>query len=232
MPLLLFKPKENKKLFFQEQTIVIWNPGGNNTSKISWFIAKEIAKSTTVALAELPCLGIPRLANEADIMHRTNHADTAILEYERKGCPPMDFWHKIQDNLAVLPANPYALPDHPVVHKVFSPETLQTFPRFFTNEARKSGYRVIIFDCQGLLVSPMTFFALQQAQKIILAVDSPADIAWALINKERLTDTYRVNENAFFGTTMNYTQYHEEMSRVLKSPFISKEKLISQVILK
>jgi hypothetical protein len=218
---MFFKKKGQKQLSFLPQAVVIWGPGGNNSAKISWPLAKEISKHTKVALVELPCSGIPRLTYEADILDRSNHTEAAILEYERKGSSPMSFCHKIEDNLAILPANPYSLPDHPVVHKVSNQETLQNFPGFFLKQARISGYSVIIFDCQGSLVSPMTFFSLQMAQKIVFVVDWPSDIAWSLVNKERLIDTYKIMESSFLAvTTLTSPNYHEDIEKVLKCPVI------------
>lgn len=218
--------KGKKDLIIKEQILTIWSPCGHNTAKVSWAIANEIANHTGTALVELPCHGTPRLAVEAEIFDRMLHTDAAILEYERNNGSPMNFCHKPKENLAVLPANPYGLPDHPVVHKVTRPDTLQSFPGNFVNQARKSGYSVILFDCQGTLVSPMTFFALQLAKKIILVVDSPAEIAWALVNKERLMDTYEIAEQNFIATTINTAkQYHEEVAKVLKCPVVTLEEI-------
>ncbi len=227
---MLFFKKGRENLVIKSQVIAVWGPGGNNTVKVSWPLANEISKHTTTALVELPCVGIPRLAVEADRLDRNLNVDNAILEYERKNGSPISFCHKIDDNLAVLPINPYGLPDHPVIHKVTKPETLQTFPHYFINQARKGGYSVIVFDCQGVLVSPMTFFALQQANRVVLVVDEPSEIAWTLVNKERLIDTYKIRPDAFIATTNQMTQkYYEEIEDVLKCPVLAKDKIIEAI---
>lgn len=225
---MVFRNKTKIGFPLPENNIAVWSPGANNTAQVSLELAREAARHTTVALVELPCLGIPRLAFETDILDRTNHTDMAILEYERKNRSPFDFCSKPGDNLAVLPANPYALPDHPVVHKVSNPETLKTFPAFFACQARKHGYRTVIFDCQGVFVSPMTFYSLRQAHKIILVVDRPSDIAWSLLNKKRLTEIYHFDEYSFVATSAGPGNqlYHEEIRSVLKCEFLPADKLI------
>jgi len=207
--------------------IAVWSPGAYNTAGISLRLAKEAARHTNTALVELPCMGIPRLALEAGILNRANHTDAAILAYERNGSSPLKFCHNISDTLAVLPANPYALPDHPVVHKVTGSDTLQSFPGFFLDQARTGGYSAVIFECQGGLVSPMTFCALRKSGKVLLVVDGPSDIAWSLLNKKRLTETYNVKEKFFYVTTAGSekSKYGMEIERVLKCPFIAPDKL-------
>lgn len=227
MLLLLFFKKTKEVFTIKEQVITVWSPAGLNTAKVSWPLANHIARHTTIALVELPCMGIPRLALQADCLDRTLHTDAAILEYERKNSSPIDFCQKVSDNLAILAANAYALPDHPVVHKVENSQTVQSFPAHFINRARKKGYSVIIFDCQGVLVSPMTFFALKQANTIILVVDDPSDLAWTLINKERLVDAYDIDVNAFLATTITTSpQYYEEIQKVLKCPVLPLHKIV------
>lgn len=226
--LFFFNKKQN--LIIKDQVIAIWGPSGSNTSKVSWPLAKEISRHTSIALVELPCQGIPRLAIEAEILDRQQHTEAAILDYERKNGNPINLCHRISETFSLLAANPYGLPDHPVVHKVTRPETLQFFPNHFANQARKSGYNVIAFDCQGTLVSPMTFFALHLATKIILVADSPSEIAWALVNKERLIDTYKIKQEAFIATTINTAkQYYSEIEKVLKCPVLSTDGIVELI---
>lgn len=165
-------------------------------------------------------------------MDRIHHTDNAILEYERNNTPPDLFWQCPQKHLVVLPANPYALPDHPAVHKVAELDTLKTFPNFFLNQARKKGFGTIVFDCQGGLTSPMTFFALRQAQKIILTVESPTDLPWMLLNLRRLTETYNLPLSSFMATTttQQIRQFYEEIEQVLQCSVLPINKLATALI--
>lgn len=208
--------------------MAVWSPNGNNTAKVSWALAQALIQHTSVALVELPCLGVPRLATEANLLDRNHHVDNAILEYERKNTPPDLFWQRPHDNLVILPANPYALPDHPTVHKVEQLDTLKSFPNFFLNQARKKGFSTILFDCQGGLTSPMTFFALRQAQKIILTVEHPTDLPWILINLRRLTETYNLPPSSFIATTTSpqIRQFYEEVEQVLPCSVLPIEKFV------
>ena len=223
---MFFRNNTSTPLLVRKQTVVVWSPGGKNTTAISLALAQRISAYTRTILVELPCLGIPRLAIEAGIMDRTNNADAAILEFERKGGSPLRFCTRCGDNLIILPANPYALPDHPVVHKVSDSRTLPEFPGFLINEAEKSGHQVVIFDCQGVLASPMTFYSLKLADKIILVVDKPSDIAWSLLNKKRLVEGYEINEKSFVVSADDKT-YFEEIEKVLQCPVVSLDSLIN-----
>ncbi len=221
---MFFRNKPAVAPDIRKQTIAVWSPGGNNTSVVSLSLAKSISAHTGTFLVELPCLGIPRLAVESGLMDRSNHVDEALLEYERKGSSPTDFCVSAGQNLAVLAANPYALPDHPVVHKVCAADTLQKFPEFCAAQAFKNGYQVVIFDCQGVLASPMTFYALRLANKIILVVERPSDIAWSLLNKRRLTDGYNIDADAFVASAID-ERYLGEISEVLRCPVLPVSKL-------
>jgi pilus assembly protein CpaF len=203
----------------KDQIIAIWSPAGNNTAAISLQLAKEIAQVKFVALVEIPCRGVPMLAVEGNLLDRNKNTDLAILEYEKRKASPLEFFHQTNNSLAILPANAYALPDHPVTHKVEQQETLHDFPIYLINQVRKKGYNVIIYDLQGSLVEPMTFFSLQHADKIFIHVNSPAEVSWALVNKQRLIETYNLKEERFLVLTDLETL--EEIEKVLKSPTFS-----------
>jgi len=226
---LFFRNHPSPPSEIRRQTIAVWSPGGNNTSVVSLALAKSISAYTGTVLVELPCLGIPHLAVESGLMDRGKHVDAALLEYERNGSSPIDFCINTGQNLALLAANPYALPDHPVVHKISAPETLQNFPEFCVTQARKNSYRVVIFDCQGVLASPMTFYALRLADAIILVVERPSDIAWTLLNKKRLIDGYNIAANAFIASAMD-DRYLAEISEVLECPVLPVAKLANLVV--
>ncbi|WP_418790308.1 hypothetical protein [Phosphitispora sp. TUW77] len=221
---MFFRNKPYASPEIRKQTIAVWSPGGNNTSVFSLSLAKNTATYISTFLIELPCLGIPRLAIESGHINRTSHVDAALLEYERKGSSPIDFCIHAGHNLALLAANPYALPDHPAVHKISSPETLEMFPEFCVVQARKSGYQVVIFDCQGVLASPMTFYSLRLADTIVLVVERPSDIAWALLNKKRLIEGYNIASDAFAATALN-DMYLNEIREVLECPVLPIDKL-------
>jgi len=181
----------------QPQVIAVWSPAGQNTAKISLELAKELAGQTGVALIELPCLGIPRLGFTSDLLDREKCTETLLQELEKKGEIDMSRFHVQAGNLAILPANVYATPDYPLLERL-SLETLTSFPQKVISSARQHGYTIIIFECQGQLTSPLTFFALKNAQRILLVVKEPEDLAFTLINVKRLVQAFKFPLECFY----------------------------------
>ncbi len=170
--------------------IAVWGPGGNNTAQFSLHLATELARHKKVMLAELPCLGIPRLGFAAGIMDRDNHTEAAIIELAKKAELSLDQLHKQQEMLALLPASVFAVPDYPVTLKV-ELETLVDFPASLIQKAAKLGYEIVVLECQGQLTSPMTFFAVKLADTVIIPVKEPQEIAFSLINIKRLIQMFK-----------------------------------------
>lgn len=188
----LFKRKENDTTTvpYKPQVLAIWSPAGLNTAKFSLQVGQEIARYTSVVIAELPCLGIPRLGFISDIMDRDNCTETALQELEKKGEINLSQLHLKSENLAILPASVYATPDYPLIDRL-SLETLIGFPGKLINAARQQGYNSILFECQGQLTSPMTFFALKNSDYIFLLVTDADDLAFTLINIKRLVHIFK-----------------------------------------
>jgi len=172
------------------KVITVWSPGGHNTADFSYGISLEFSQYTKVILVELPCLGVPRLGFVTNIFDRQNHTEAAILELEKKGELSFTYIHEIGKSLSVLPSCAFAMPDFPLTHKV-ELETLTLFPGHFINKARRQGYGVVVFECQGQLTSPMTFFAVKKADIVLIPVYEPSDIAFSLINIKRLIQIFK-----------------------------------------
>lgn len=188
----LFKRKEDVMVCTpnKPQVITVWSPAGGNTANFSLQIGQDLASYTSVAIVELPCLGIPRLGIVSDIMDREKCTELALQEFEKKGEIDLSQLHHKADNLALLPASVYATPDY-LLNERLSLETLIDFPAKFINTARQQGYNTILFECQGQLTSPMTFFALKNADYIFLVVPEADDLAFTLINVKRLIQVFR-----------------------------------------
>lgn len=124
--------QKTKEVFtIKEQVITVWSPAGLNTAKVSWPLANHIARHTTIALVELPCMGIPRLALQADCLDRTLHTDAAILEYERKTVHQLTFakrlaitWPYWRQTLTLCPITQWCIKLKTVKHCNPSPLTL------------------------------------------------------------------------------------------------------------
>jgi pilus assembly protein CpaF len=179
----------------EPKTVVLWACTGNNNSGLSFRIAKELSRHHRSLLVELPCLGIPRLGFVCNIIDRERHTEAAILDLDGGKGFNWDLVHKL-DGLSLLPANVFAAPDYPVFSKV-EMNTLIEFPKMIINEGAKKEYQWIIFDCQGQLTNPMTFFALKQAEKVLTPVGDPGDAAYVLANIKRLVNVFKQPSSKF-----------------------------------
>jgi len=193
-----FKRKEevSQPIPRKAQTISVWSPAGRNTARFSLEIGEWLATITTAAIAELPCLGIPRLGFVCDILERERCTEAALQELERKGQLELSQLHLKSENLGLLPASVFATPDCPLINRL-TVETLIDFPVKFINSARQQGYSTIIFECQGQVTSPMTFFALKNSDLVLLVIVDPDDLAFTLINVKRLVQVFKFPVNKF-----------------------------------
>jgi cellulose biosynthesis protein BcsQ len=179
----------------EPKTIALWACTGYNNSELSFRIAKELSRHHRSLVVELPCLGIPRLGFVCNIMDRERHAEAAILDLDNGKGFNWDLVHK-SDGLSLLPANVFAAPDYPVFSKV-ELNTLIEFPRMMISESAKKEYQWVVFDCQGQLTNPMTFFALKQSEKVVIPVDNPGDAAYVLANIKRLVNVFKQPSSKF-----------------------------------
>lgn len=194
----MFKKKSGAsyKINIPSQVISVWGPGGNNTADFCLNLARELSANTYVLLVELPCLGIPHLSFAANVLDRNNHVEAALTEFWYKGEISLDYLHQVDENLALLPINAFANPTNPLSIRV-ELDVLINFPVQLINSARKKGYNIVIFNCQGQLTHPMTFFALKNSEKIILPVDQPSTIAYSLLNIKKLMNNFKVSPEKF-----------------------------------
>ena len=182
------------------KVMAVWTPGGSNTAKFSYGLSREFSQLINVILVELPCLGIPRLGFAVDIMDRENHTEAAISELEKKGELSFAYIHKQGGTLSVLPSSVFAMPDLPLTQKV-ELKTLTDFPGHFSKKARQQGYGLAIFECQGQLTNPMTFFAVKNADVVLMPVNEPWEIAFSLINIKRLVQAFKFEPDKFIAVS-------------------------------
>ena len=152
---------------------------------------------TTVAIAEMPCQGIPRLGFISETMERERCVENALQELEKTGYLTLSQLCKKSDNLALLAASVYATPDYPLINRL-SLSTLMDYPVKFIHTARQLGYQTILFECQGQLTTPMTFFALKNADYLFITVPKMADLAFTIINIKHLVQTFKMSSGQIF----------------------------------
>lgn len=177
-------------------TIVIWSPFGRNTTELSYQLAQDISKHVRVLLAELPCLGIPRLSFIAGTLERDKSIDCEIVDWEKKKDISLRSVYTVSNHLGVLPADVFSLPDYPVTHRV-KLETLISFPVQLINKAYSTGYSLVVLECQGQLTTPMTFNSVKIAGKILIPIQDTGEAAYALINIKRLITIFKIDARRF-----------------------------------
>lgn len=178
----------------------VWSPSGSDKSEFSYRLSGEISKIEHIVIAELPCLGIPRLGFTAQAIERNRNIEEEIMELEQKGSISLTRIVKKSDTLAILPVDTYAYPDYPVTQKV-QMETLISFPSHLAQKAQEIGYESIMFDCQGQITTPMTYFAVEIADKVLIPVESIAEISFSLLNVKRLIQAFKFDLNKFIFIT-------------------------------
>ncbi len=178
------------------KTLSVWSCTGGNVSELSFSLACRIAEESRTLLCELPCLGLPRLGFISEHMDRIRNTETAILTLDREEELSWQLVNESRPGLWVLPASVYAIPDCPATSRV-NMETLIAFAGAIEALAEKNGMDKLIFDCQGQLTSPMTFFALKISDQIIIPVEEPADLAYILAALRRLVKIYGYSADQF-----------------------------------
>lgn len=195
----------NIKTGHKNKVIVIWSPVGVDTSELSYEIASELSLEEQVLLAELPCLGIPRLGFILEGIQRNRNIETEIFDLDKKGRADLTNIYIQSNTFSVMPADIYAFPDYPITQRV-SLETLISFPSHIIEKGYQQGYTSIIFDCQGQVTTPMTYYALKNADRILIPIRRTTDIAFSLLNIKRLILAFNFDINKFLLLTNNKKQ--------------------------
>ena len=172
------------------KTIAFWSCNGGDESTLAYALAEQLSLKGKTLIAELPCLGIPRLGFAAEVMNRSKNVDAALVQYEQKGRLLWDMVHQVKSRLAVLPASVFVTPDLPVAAKV-EMHTLMGFAAGLQEMAWRNQCEYLVFDCQGQITSPMTFFALKAADDIVIPLQKPTDTVYAMASVRRLICIYQ-----------------------------------------
>ncbi|MDR1194181.1 MAG: hypothetical protein LBK98_08485 [Peptococcaceae bacterium] len=180
----------------ERATIAVWACAGADASPLAYRVAGSLAEAGKTLIAELPCLGIPRLGFAAGIMDREKNTEAALTQYEQRNMVPWEMAHQVSARLAVLPASVFAVPDCPITAKV-SVKTLAGFAEALRELAWREGCRYLLLDCQGQLTSAMTFFALKTADQVVIPINQPTEAAYVIAAVRRLVNVYHHRADKF-----------------------------------
>ncbi|MCL2121446.1 MAG: hypothetical protein FWH28_04270 [Clostridiales bacterium] len=178
------------------KTIMFWSCTGIDASALSFGTAELLSETEKTLIAELPCLGIPRLGFVCGVMDRRQNTEAAIAAFEQKKSIQPDMIHTVSKRLFVLPASVFASPDYPVSATV-SFHTLMEFIPALQNLAENLDFSRLILECQGQLNSPMSFFSLKAADRVVIPLGKPTEAAYALASVKRLVQVYHHKPEQF-----------------------------------
>lgn len=194
----------------KRNTIAFWSCTGVDAAELSFGTAELLAEHGKALLAELPCLGIPRLGFVSGIMDRSRNTESALVRFDQKNCLTWDMVHQVNQKLALLAASVFATPDCPVVTRV-SFSALMDFVTALQELAWARGCRHLILDCQGQLVNPMTFFSLKAADQVVIPLGKPTEAAYALASIRRLIQVYKHRPEKFILAAVGDTKAIERI---------------------
>ncbi|HHZ17578.1 MAG TPA: hypothetical protein PLJ33_07550 [Peptococcaceae bacterium] len=186
----------------QQLTVAVWTPGGSDGCPVALELAGLLSRLTggQGVIAELPCLGIPRLALHVDRYDKEKNTDKLLLDWERSEYQQVyaaQYLLPVSDSLAVLAINPYAAPDLPPHLKLNNLITLTDFPRYLKDSLFLEGYQYLIYLLQGQLHHPMTFFGLKESEQVIFTLNHPIELGWCLSCFKKLTEHYKERKEKF-----------------------------------
>ena len=174
--------------------VVLNNPAGGDTLKVLeklLLIAKK--RGETCAVAELPCLGIPRIAYRFGIEPEAAQTiDQLLIDYDRGLVQEIHRYLYSYGDWDGLIIQPNSRPDMPAILKLQNEKTLMEIPGDL--KSYLAGYNWIFVVTQGQLIHPMTFFSLREADHIVLVMDDPMDLVRSYAMYKTLKQDYSVDE--------------------------------------
>ena len=175
--------------------------GGSSIATTLKVISQLSKKGMRVAVAELPCLGVPQLAyaaiprNEVVNLGAAN-IDQLILDLDRQNVREVQNYAYSSQNVEYFFINPLSLPEAPTVNKITSSNTLMELPSYF--KQKLADYDYLIFVVQGRLNHPATLFALREADGVILTNQDPLHFVGNMTHYKKLTGIFGLETERIF----------------------------------
>ncbi|MEC0167373.1 CpaF family protein [Paenibacillus graminis] len=178
----------------QTRTIALANMSGGQILEGLELLLKALPKDSRKIIIELPCVGWPRIGytlTQVGSITKEQTIDQLLLDLDRQQSKPLSEYIVHRDGVDYLLIDPRAQPEAPVIRKIKTNETLIAAPTHLRQQL--SGlYEWIIFVTQGLLMHPMTHFALRTADATVLYSGSPLEVVGNLTHYKRLTEVFGV----------------------------------------
>lgn len=129
---LLHARKNAGGLKTKAQVIAFANIGGGDAVQGAMKLIRAFPKEQRIVVAELPCVGLPRIAYTFDQqiaeLSKERTIDQFLLDLDRKALKPMPAYMVQRSGVDYLLVNPRSQPEAPVIRKLSSNQTLISAP--------------------------------------------------------------------------------------------------------
>ncbi|MGG4108822.1 ATPase, T2SS/T4P/T4SS family [Paenibacillus lautus] len=192
-------------------------------------VIQLLSKKNSVAVVELPCLGLPRLSyvlgkDEVLKLEKERSVDQLLIDYERKLLKPLGDYILKSGGVDYLLVHPKSLPEAPVIRKLESNMPLIQTP-FYLQQQLKGKYDYVFMLTQGRLIHPMTFFAIRSADAAVLYCSETADFVQNYTHYKKLREIFGMVDKRLFLFAQDHnissldtaTVYSKDVTKMIKA---------------
>lgn len=183
------------------QLIAFANLGGGDAIQGVMKLIRTFPKDQRIVVAELPCVGLPRIAYTFDQqiadLHKERTIDQFLLDLDRQALKPMTEYMVQRNGVDYVLVNPRAQPESPVIRKLSSNQTLISAP-VVLRQLLEADYDVILLVTQGTLIQPTTHFALRTSDAAVLYSADAIDFVGNYTHYRRLIEVFAVERERLF----------------------------------
>lgn len=183
------------------QVIAFANLGGGDAIQGVMKLIRTFPKDQRIVVAELPCVGLPRIAYTFDQqiadLHKERTMDQFLLDLDRQALKPVSEYMVQRNGVDYVLVNPRAQPESPVIRKLSSNQTLISAP-VVLRQLLEVDYDVILLVTQGTLIQPTTHFALRTSDAAVLYSADAIDFVGNYTHYRRLIEVFAVERERLF----------------------------------
>ncbi|ULO07139.1 CpaF family protein [Paenibacillus sp. 19GGS1-52] len=188
------------------QVIAFANLGGGDAIQGVMKLLRTFPKDQRIVVAELPCVGLPRIAYTFDQqiadLHKERTMDQFLLDLDRQALKPVHEYMVQRNGVDYVLVNPRAQPESPVIRKLSSNQTLISAP-VVLRQLLEADYDVILLVTQGTLIQPTTHFALRTSDAAVLYSADAIDFVGNYTHYCRLIEVFAVERERLFLFTVD-----------------------------
>ncbi|GGG06254.1 hypothetical protein GCM10010912_58580 [Paenibacillus albidus] len=183
------------------QVVAFANIGGGDAIQGVMKLIRTFPKEHRIIVAELPCVGLPRIAytfnEQIAELSKERTIDQFLLDLDRMALKPMQAYMVQRSGVDYLLVNPRSQPEAPVIRKLSSNQTLISAPSVLRQQL-ENAYDVIVLVLQGSLIQPTTHFALRTSDAVVLYSADAIDFVGNYTHYRRLIEVFGVEQERLF----------------------------------